>query len=60
MIRIYRVKIKILVVITDVLDKKFKKGMDEGIRMVLIIAEKFFFSKLIKHFRVSDKFNSRS
>ena len=56
----YRVKIKILVVITDVLDKKFKKGMDEGIRIVLIIVEKFFFSKLTKHVRVSDKFNSRS
>ena len=42
---------KILVVITDVLDKKFKKGMDEGIRMVLIIAEKFFFFEVDQTFQ---------
>ena len=36
--------------------KKFKKGIDEGIRMVLIIVKK----RLIKPFRVFDKFDSRS
>ena len=37
--------------------KKFKKGMDEGIRMVLVIVKK---KKLIKPYRVFDKFDSRS
>ena len=40
----------------DFVNKKFKKGMDERRRMVLIMVKK----RLMKPFRVFDKFDSRS